>query len=481
MVVELAAGSVEITFEALDITGRWREFARGTYHITPATPPVDFAVPSGPLRWHEFGRTLQILLRAQRRQPKANARRPCPADESRAFPIRATSAIPTHLFAATWMSLQRWFEPDFGRAAVLGFLFHQTQPIKRVFATFDLQSWQTVEHGKPSPGPGDFYSQFPNARQGGLFGMIDVPAQIPDPICLRLYAELADGSLHLCCVQRSVVSTNEDQKAPYPPQNSAAFPTTLEALKAAMAERGMSVVEDDELRREIARLAEDYERRAPRSLPANAQPKPAPFASNAPLPSRILLVTHNLGLEGAPLFFLDYARYLRQAGAELSVISQSEGPLRERFEELGATVGIVDIGSVMAAPSAEAARAAIHSLSRDINFAGFDLVVANTFTTFWAVHAAKQANCPVLLYVHESTTPASFYLGRVVPEVVALAEEAFSLADGVSFTTASTRNYHLDYGRPENHWLTPGWIDVARIDRWLAENPREKLREPASI
>jgi glycosyltransferase involved in cell wall biosynthesis len=64
----------------------------------------------------------------------------------------------------------------------------------------------------------------------------------------------------------------------------------------------------------------------------------------------------------------------------------------------------------------------------------------------------------------------------VKPEVVALADEAFGAADRVSFTTASTRGYHTDYGRPENHRLTPGWIDVARIDRWLAENPRDALR-----
>jgi glycosyltransferase involved in cell wall biosynthesis len=303
-----------------------------------------------------------------------------------------------------------------------------------------------------------------------------VPAQLPDPVCLRLYAELADGSLHLCSVQRSVVCTNEDEKAPYPPQNSANFPSTLAALKAAMAERGVAVVEDEELRREIARLAEDYRRRAPQSLPATAPLPPAPITTDAPLPRQVLLVTHNLGLEGAPLFLLDYARYLGQAGVKLTVLSESAGPLRERFEELGATVRMVDAGAVSAAPSASAAREAIRGLGREIDFAAFDLVVANTFTTFWAVHAARQAQRPVLLYVHESTTPASFYLGRVQPEVVALVEEAFGLADRVSFTTVSTRNYHLDYGRPENHRLTPGWIEVARIDRWLAQNPRAALR-----
>jgi glycosyltransferase involved in cell wall biosynthesis len=473
--VQLTPGPVEIIFEALDIAGRWKEFDRATYRITTVNPPVDFAVPSGPLRWHEFGRILQILLRAQRRRPDVPL-------TALAREVAASIPYPRDLRHAPVPFIGHLDEPaavvrgGFGRAPVLGFLFHQTQPVQRVFATFDLQSWQTIEHGRPSPGPGDFYTQFPNARQGGLFGMIDVPAQIPDPICLRLYAELADGSLHLCCVQRSVVSTNEDQKTPYPPKNLTSFQRTLDALKAAMAESEMSVVEDDELRREVSRLAEDYARRAPLSLPAIAPMAPPPVVASSPFPRNVLLVTHNLGLEGAPLFFLDYARYLAEAGVNLTVLSHSAGPLRDRFEQLGATVKIVEPGSVMAAPSAQTAREAIVDLGRQIDFAAFDLIVANTFTTFWAVHAAKLANRPALMYVHESTTPASFYLGRVNPEVVALVEEAFGLADAVSFTTASTRNYHLDYGRPENHRLTPGWIDVSRIDRWLIENPREKLR-----
>ncbi len=156
----------------------------------------------------------------------------------------------------------------FGRAAVLGWLFHETQPIKRVLATFDLQAWQTIEHHQPSPGPAAHFPQFANAKNCGLFGLIDVPAQLPNPVSLRLYAELADGSLHLCPVQRSRLFTTEDEKAPYPPQSAASFSATHAALQAAMMDRGIEVVFDAEMETELARIAADFSARAPKLLPA---------------------------------------------------------------------------------------------------------------------------------------------------------------------------------------------------------------------
>ena len=475
VVVELAPGAVEIIFEALDLGGQWREFTRGTYHVTPAQPPVGFAVPGGPLRWHEFGRALQLLLRAQRRQPAiplAELARQIVA----AIPYPRDLRHPHPPFCGHLDEPAAVTRGTFGRAAVLGFLFHQTQAIKRVLATFDLQVWQTIEHGKPSPGPGAHYIQYPNARQAGLFGIIDVPAQLPSPVSLRLYAELEDGSLHLCPVQRSLICTNEDEKAPYPPQDTANFQVTLAALHAALTEKNVAVAEDEELKRELVRLADDFRRRAPLVLPVQTTLQPLPLTAASPMPQQVLIVTHNLNLEGAPLFLVDYARHLIAGGAKVTVLSEAAGPLRSRFEELGAIVRIVDAGAVLAAPSGRAARAVIYRLSRDLNFASFDLVVANTFTTFWAIHAAKLAERPALLYVHESTTPASFYASRVHPEVIALVEEAFGVADAVSFTTGTTRSYHLDYGRPENHRLGSGWIEVGLIDRWRAEHRRELLR-----
>ena len=474
--VELTAAAADVTLEVLEIEGRWSPFHAVTYLIATSVPPVNFAVPGGVLRWHEFGRALQTLLRDQRRQPDASLSQlalalvdsiPYPRDLQHPPP-------PFHGHLDEPAAITRC---SFGRTAVLGYLFHETQPIKQVFATFDLQRWQTVDHLQPSPNPAGAFPQFSTATHCSLYGLIDLPAQLPNPVMLRLYAELADGSLHLCSVQRSRIITSEDDKAPYPARVENRFNETHRALRNAMNQRGVTVIDDDAMTAELGRLKTDLDLRA-RPHGMNHEParlQPTPTTTDAPVPRRVLVVTHNLDREGAPLFLVDYARHLVSCGAQLSLLSPVDGPLRSRFEEFGVTVALADAGAIFSAPSAPHAKKLIHDLAFDFN--PYDLVVCNTFTTFWAVHAAKAAGRKVLLYVHESTTPASFYHSRAHPEVVALVDEAFSLADGVSFTTASTRSYHTDYGRPAHHRLTPGWIEVGRLDQWRANHPREALRE----
>ncbi len=475
VVVDLPAGPQEVVLEQLDIEGRWTRFHTASYQITETDTPTQVPTPSAPLRWHEYGRALQILLRDQRAQSST------PLD-TLATELVASIPYPRDLRHPHQPFHGHLDEPaaitrcGFGRAAVLGYLFHESLPIKRVVATFDLQVWQAIDHAKPSPLVGDHYSPYANAKHAGLFGIIDVPAQLPTPVCLRLYAELADGSLHLCSVARSHLFTNEDEKKPFPPRDTCSFDDTLNALDQALQRRDVEVVRDDELIAEKERVRKDYEFRAPVTLPAITPLRNAPTHTSTAFPKSILLVTHNLNLEGAPLFLIDLAQHYASLGAKLTILSPSDGPLRQRFEDCGATIQIVDTDALFAAKSREAAHHELTQIGTTIEFSAHDLVVCNTFTTFWGVHLAKAADRPVLLYVHESTTPASFYIGRVAPEVVALADEAFALADAVSFTTVSTRNYHLDYGRPENHRLTPGWIDVARIDKWRTEHSRKSLR-----
>jgi glycosyltransferase involved in cell wall biosynthesis len=245
----------------------------------------------------------------------------------------------------------------------------------------------------------------------------------------------------------------------------------------ALAARGMDVARDGELDRFLTTLRADL---APAAQKIQSHAPVGPLASTglsgAPLPGRVLLATHGLSRQGAPRFLLEYGRALAAAGVQLSVVSAEDGPLRDAFAALGAQIAIVDADRVLRAATTAEADAALNALLTQAGWASVDLVVANSFTTFWAVHAAKAAGRPVLMYVHESTTPAGFYGRRVAPPVIALAEAAFALADFVSFTSASTRAYHLDYGRPERHRLTSGWVDVAAIDRWLARQDRDALR-----
>ncbi|MEZ5414549.1 MAG: glycosyltransferase family 4 protein [Opitutaceae bacterium] len=468
--VTVAEGDGGVQLEALLIDGRWRPFHTFACAADRTTPPA-VTPPSAPLRWHEYGRMLEALQRARRHDPD----RPLAElarDLVRAVPTQRALRHPPLPFHGHLDEPAAFSRCGFGRTAVLGWLFHETMEVRRVLATFDLQAWQTVAHGRPSPGPGGHFSEFTAAANAGLFGIIDVPAQLPSPATLRLYAELTDGSLHLCGVQRTHLVTNEEEKAPYAPGG---ITHAHDSLQRALSEAGFDLTRDAEFDREIDRIATDHALRVPKLI-APVAPIVRQEPSHAPTPGRVLFVTHNLNYEGAPLFLADLIAHHARQGSAVTVLSPEDGPLRTQLEAIGAHIRLTDVRPLFAATDRSDALAAIAVIGRSIDFSGYDLVIANTFTTFWAVHAAKAANTRVLLYVHESTTPAGFYHGRLAAPVIVLADEAFGLADHVAFTTASTRSYHLDYGKPSNHRLVPGWIDVARIDRWAQQQSRPQLR-----
>jgi glycosyltransferase involved in cell wall biosynthesis len=477
--VWLEPGPAEIILEALEIDGCWRAFQTVAYTVGPAQPPVDFAVPDGPLRWIDHGHGLRRLLHDAARHPELSL-------ATLAELLAGELPGPRGLRDAPAPLLGFVDEPAsacccrYGRIPAFGHLFHPELRTRRILATVDLQSWQPLEIHRPSPGPAAHYTQYPNARTCGFIGLVDVPAQLPNPVSLRIYAELEDGSLHLGPVVRTRLHTQEHEKVAVPAR-SVSFDEALAAWDAALGKLKLTVARDAELERYLNELRSEHEstfRQRP-ALPARLQESP-PRPTEA-LPKRVLLATHGLSLQGAPRFLLELGRALAGAGAQLVVVSAEDGPLRPEFERLGARVQVLDCSAIMHAASPEAGANAVATLARAADWASADLVIANSFTTFWAVHAAKAAQRPVLFYVHESTTPAVFYGTRVPAAVVALAEQAFGLADAVSFTTASTHRCHLAYGRPDRHHFAPGWVDVAGLDRWIAAQDRAALRHALGV
>lgn len=105
--------------------------------------------------------------------------------------------------------------------------------------------------------------------------------------------------------------------------------------------------------------------------------------------SRILLVSHELSVTGAPNSLLRHARYMRDAGHEVDVWTYRDGPLRTEYENAGFCPQIVE-------DSREAVRE---------KFAGsgsYDLIVCNTIRTYRAVDVLQRYGVPVVWFVRET-------------------------------------------------------------------------------
>lgn len=473
--VELAivVGENRLEFECCEISGQWLPLATVVFNGTPChIVPQE---PSGTVGAHVFTRALRLVLQQAAQKPIAIA-----ATEAAALlplpHITRYPAVPFHGHLHHPPPLQR---AEFGRVIVEGWLFHETERIRRVAATVDLQAWQILEHEGSLPYVAGLFPQYPNATACRIHGTIDVPAQLPQPLSVRVYAELSDGTWHLCHVERNHLYGDEQHKAPYARFSTLTFVRSVLSLRQACIQRNLAVPLDKWFFRGLREVWTEYRARAPRRQSNPIAPSALPPSGK--LPAHVVLITHNLNFEGAPLFLWEYASFLALQGVKLTVISAGEGPLRQRFESLGARVNLVDITSLLKAPDAPALRSALQDLSCEVDLTAADLVVANTLSVYWGIHLARLANKPSLFYIHESTTPDIFYFGYMAPATLPVVKEAFAAATHVSFLTDATRRYYQPYLTRPNHSINAGWIDLAKIDLFQSENPRAKLRAKLNL
>jgi glycosyltransferase involved in cell wall biosynthesis len=475
--VTLASGTNSIVFEACTLAGEW--LAVHTLELTagpaPATP-----VPSpqpAPLRAVEFARALQLLLR--RAAGEAHPDWATLATElAAALPHPSTARFAHAPFHGHFDEPAALARGAYGRVNLIGWLFHETAPIRRVFASFDLQAVQELHPAGEYAGAPERFPQFANAKNCRWKGFVDTPAQLPQPRTLRLYAELADGGWHLCNVQHTLLWDAETEKRGYPRFSRTAFLQAGWALHLALRRRGVPVEKLRALLPELRPVWHSFRALAPRLGPSMGGLSGESFAADPAQsdPRRLLLVTHNLNLEGAPLFLAEFAAHCRRTTrAELTVVTGRDGPLRKRYEQLGATIHVVDLSPLAHAATPAAQRSALRRIVGSVDFSACDLVVANTLTSYWAVHAARAAHRPSLFYIHESTTPAAFFHGRS-PAALPGIEQAFTAATRVSFLTAATRRYYTAFSDGANYRITPGWIDLRSLDTVRTSRTRDDLR-----
>ncbi len=452
--VDFPPGSAELRIEALDLTGQWQALPVFTFTVGPAAasaPPP----PPDPVSAVEFGRAVRLgFLKGEPVVP------PWPR-------IIRVGHRPFHGYLAQPHAIARAL---YGRLQVLGWLFHDEQPIRRAWASTDLLTLQPLEFGGEFAGVKARYASHPRAADCLFQGMVDVSSRLPAPATIRIYAELADGSMHLCLATRCRPVSTEELKLAWPPFAPLKFWQHWRDLRQRLQSLGRPLETGAALRREFWSSLREYR--------ASATPRPAAAGAHVAVPSpdparplRLLLVTHNLNREGAPLLFAEYAAHLvQQTGAQVTVISGQDGPLREMFARAGATVQIVD-----APTTPEALQDPLTFLAGEFIWSQIDLVVVNTLSAFWGVLLAHLAGCPSLLYIHESNRPAVFFQ-RTTPALLPAAHEALRRATAVSFNTPATQAYYTGLGSGKNFHLNPAWIDLAALDAFRAAQPRAVLR-----
>lgn len=163
-------------------------------------------------------------------------------------------------------------------------------------------------------------------------------------------------------------------------------------------------------------------------------------------PLRLLMFSHNLNLEGAPISLLELAVGLFEAGIVVpQIVSFLDGPLRRRYEHSGIQVitwpsyveGVSTVGRLEEKTSA---------LSEFIRSSNPDVVFANTLQTFISVLAANEVGIPCVFNVRESE-PWQSCFGYLNNPVAERAVSAIMLSNEVVFVADATRRLWAQFDK----------------------------------
>lgn len=457
------SGAEELRIEVCDQAGRWTEIFRQAVTWRGATPSVRPSLPDP-----------QPLLRLL----QARAARAGEAWSDLAGEILAAKAaktfdvMPSLPFQGALEQLGDLAAVQYDHLLLTGWVAHREQRIISLTAFLDTANPLPLVHGLPRPDAGMLFPDLIDGAHSRFAGYLRIPSALPHPLALRIFAELQDGRRELVFLKRFHPVLVSGSGTGLPPFSPFKFTCAAWTLRRAGWGTGWP---DGQFATQLRAAWRDYRLAAPaQHLPKSLHIDSPP--SN-PRPLRVTLVTHNLNFEGAPLFLLEYARYLAtRPGWSLRIVSPLDGPLRASFSDAGVKVCLVDVTALLAAPNDEGFNTALDRLAAAPGWEETDVIVANTMVSFWAVHLARRIRKPSLFYVHESVSARRFFALQYTPALVMQVEHAFTLATRVVFIAAAAQLAHAALAGRQNFRVLPGWIDAAQIRTYGATHSRAEIR-----
>ena len=201
---------------------------------------------------------------------------------------------------------------------------------------------------------------------------------------------------------------------------------------------------------------------------------------------KVIVISHNLNLEGAPLVIYNYARYFAEiAGYQVQVISAEDGLLREAYENLNIPVKIIPKQVPLPDESIELFRKRLKSLGDSLDLASFDLVVCNTLLTVWGVELAQLFALPSIWYIHESSpierSIKDFFGEACENSIRQILKDSFLNATRVVFCSQASRHIFEALNVKDNFRTIHGAVPIDKINQFRQSHTKSELRAKYGI
>jgi|UniRef100_UPI004049E195 glycosyltransferase involved in cell wall biosynthesis len=466
------AGAKLFRFEVRDEHGNWRELFRTQISVDPKAGPCPQAKTLAEILPTQMDRLLRHHT-AHPENPWAKL-----ADETVSTALgEPLDSLPNPPFHGALEEPREVGWVRYGRISVTGWLAHRTAKIIRVTAMIDPVLEVSLLHGLHRTDIDGVFADLPGRETSAFLGLVDLPTGSSTPALLKIFAELENGEKHLVFAQRFTPRILAGAESPLPPLSRASYLKASWALYRSAKRHHLPKSTWSDLRTALRTAWDSFAVEAPASRSPKALKAPELPDDSTNTPLRVMVVTHNLNFEGAPWFIYELACFLASTpGNKVHIVSPQEGPLRAVFEQVGLPVQVINVDALLATQTSAEFHAALAESTASLPWATTDIVIGNTMVTFWAMHAARLAGKAALLYVHESSPVRRFFARHLAPEILAVAEDAFHVADHVVYTAASTQTVHARINCDGKAVLMPSWVDVARVDTFVASHDAASLR-----
>ncbi|CAA9252375.1 MAG: hypothetical protein AVDCRST_MAG42-2300 [uncultured Chthoniobacterales bacterium] len=141
---------------------------------------------------------------------------------------------------------------------------------------------------------------------------------------------------------------------------------------------------------------------------------------------RLLIVSHEMTLSGAPIQLAYLVMWLREHGWHPVVVAPEAGPLEAKLPG----VEIIYESQLLIDPAYGALRRLIPQ---------FDCVLANTIATWEAVQACQFERVPVVWYIHETQ------VGVQLMQIIHMIEPSLAVADAIVTPTQTTARVYAPF------------------------------------